>query len=84
MVHPPVRYMMKCNGKRAEMHKQILIVLENISSSSLQNIYRQLQDVESKRLLIQELLIDMTKGADLGTSLIQIDSTIGRDAKYEE
>ncbi len=60
------------------------MALENISSSSLQNIYRQLQDVEAKRLLIQELLIDMTAGTDLGTSLIQIDSTIGRDDKYEE
>lgn len=80
----PVRYMMKCNGKRAKMHKKILMALENISSSSLQNIYRQLQDVEAKRLLIQELLIDMTAGTDLGTSLIQIDSTIGRDDKYEE
>ena len=66
------------------MHKKILMALENISSSSLQNIYRQLQDVEAKRLLIQELLIDMTAGTDLGTSLIQIDSTIGRDDKYEE
>ena len=80
----PVRYMMKCNGKRSEMHKKILMALENISSSSLQNIYRQLQDVEAKRLLIQELLIDLTEGTDLGTSLIQIDSTIGRDEKYEE
>ena len=40
MMNLPVRYMMKCNGKRAEMHKKILMALENISSSSLQNIYR--------------------------------------------
>jgi hypothetical protein len=80
----PLTYMMKSHTERAEMHEEILMALENISSSSLQNIYRQLQNVEAKRMLIRELLISMTKGTDLSTSLIQIDTTIGRDAQYEE
>ncbi|MBH96738.1 MAG: hypothetical protein CMD87_05725 [Gammaproteobacteria bacterium] len=80
----PLKYMMKSHKKRVEMHREILMALENISSNSLQNIYRQLQNVEAKRMLIRELLISMTEGTDLSTSLIQIDNIIGRDAQYEE
>ena len=34
--------------------------------------------------LIRELLIAMTEGNELSTSLIQIDMTIAGDAQYEE
>ena len=80
----PLSYMMKSPTERAEMQEKHMMALENISSSSLQNIYRQRQNVEAKRMLLRELLISMTKGTDLSTSLIQIDTTIGRDAQYEE
>ena len=80
----PLKYMMKSHLRRAEMHEEILMALENISCSSLQNIYRQLQNVEAKRMLIRELLIAMTEGNELSTSLIQIDMTIAGDAQYEE
>ena len=76
--------MMKSHDVRAKMHEEILMALENISSNSLQNIYRQLQNVEAKRMLIRELLISMTRGTDLNTSLIQIDNTIAMDAKNDE
>jgi hypothetical protein len=84
MTDLPLLYMMKSHTERAEMHEEILMALENISSSSLQNIYRQLQNVDAKRVLIRELLISMTMGTDLSTSLFQIDNTIGKDAQYEE
>ena len=80
----PLKYMMESHRRRADMHEEILKALDNISSSSLQNIYRQLQNVEAKRMLIRELLIAMTEGNELSTSLIQIDMTIARDAQYEE
>ena len=76
--------MIKSYQKRAEMHEQILVALENISSSSLQYIYIQLQNVEAKRMLIQELLIAMTDGTDISTSLIQINNTISRATENEE
>lgn len=84
MIELPKKYMIKSYNERAKMHEQILIALENISSSSFQNIYRQLQNVEAKRRLIKELLIGMTDGTDISTSLIQIDGTIGREEKYAE
>ena len=84
MIELPKKYMIKSYQKRAEMHEQILVALENISSSSLQYIYIQLQNVESKRMLIQELLIAMTDGTDISTSLIQINNTISRATENEE
>ena len=84
MTDLPLKYMMKSYHKRAEMHEEILMALENISSTSLQNIYRQLQDVEAKRTLIRELLTAMTAGNELSTTLIQIDNIMGRGAQSEE
>jgi|TARA_R110000787_G_scaffold41939_2_gene103157 hypothetical protein len=84
MIELPKKYMIKSYQKRAEMHEQILVALENISSSSLQYIYIQLQNVEAKRMLIQELLIAMTDGTDISTSLIQINNTISRATENEE
>jgi hypothetical protein len=83
MTDLPKRYMMKSHHQRAEMHEEILMVLENISSNSLPNIYLQLQNVEAKRSLIRELLTAKTAGIDLRTELSAINSTMERDSKYD-
>ena len=66
------------------MHEEIAQTLEDVSSTSLQNIYRQLQDVNAKRTLIREILISMDRGITLDAILAQIDTTIQNDALFEE
>ena len=80
----PMSYMLKSHAERAEIHADICAALENISSSSLQNIYRQLSVVEAKRMLIREIIIGLEKGFEMSAILIQIDTTISRDGEYAE
>tara|TARA_R100001509_G_scaffold90690_1_gene52207 strand:- start:144 stop:374 length:231 start_codon:yes stop_codon:yes gene_type:complete len=76
--------MLMSHEEQAKMHEEICMALETISSSSLQNIYRQLQQVEAKRMLIREIIIGLQKGFEMSALLIQIDTTISRDGEYEE
>tara|TARA_B100000927_G_scaffold290537_1_gene289670 strand:+ start:1387 stop:1641 length:255 start_codon:yes stop_codon:yes gene_type:complete len=80
----PKSYMTKTHAQRAKMHEDVLIALENASSTTLQNIVRQLANVDAKRMLMREMLVALNEGQDLYSVLVQIDSTIEKDAKYEE
>jgi hypothetical protein len=80
----PKSYMLRSAEQRLAMHEEIAQTLDDVSSTSLQNIYRQLQDVNAKRTLIREILISMDKGITLDATLAQIDTTIQNDALFEE
>ena len=80
----PKKYMLKSHLERSEMHEDICAALENVSSASLQQIFRQLQDADAKRKLMREIIISLEKGYSLDATLIQINNTIDRDAEYEE
>jgi|DEB0MinimDraft_3_1074331.scaffolds.fasta_scaffold00001_5 hypothetical protein len=80
----PKSYMLRSPQQRLAMHEEIAQTLDDVSSTSLQNIYRQLQDVNAKRTLIREILISMDKGMTLDAILAQIDTTIQNDALFEE
>ena len=79
----PKAYKILSAEKRLEMHREILQVLENVSSTSLQQINRQLMSVEAKRRLIKELCGGMVQGYDLDSLLIQIDGTIDNDIEFD-
>jgi hypothetical protein len=80
----PLSFMLKSYHERAEIHEDVCAALESVSSSSLHNIYRQLQNVEAKRMLIREIIIGLEKGFTMSAVLIQIDTTISRDGEYAE
>ena len=76
--------MLKSHMERAELYEDICAALENVSSASLQQIHRQLEDAEAKRMLIREIVISLDKGFALDATLVQINNTIDRDAEYAE
>lgn len=79
----PKAYMIKSVEKRLSMHIEILQALENLSSTSLQQINRQLMSVDAKRQLLKELCGGLTKGFDLQSLLISIDGAIENDTDYD-
>lgn len=76
--------MLKSRKERFDLHEEICASLENVSNTLMPNIYRQLQDVEAKRLLFREILIGISHGDDLQTTLISIENTISNEPLDEE
>lgn len=80
----PKSYMMLSAKQRAEKFAEMLSSLENVSGTSLQQILRQLNDMEAKRNLLKEIIINEGEGYDLYTTLVQIENTISIDSEYAQ
>ena len=69
---------------RAKKFAETLSALENVSGTSLQQILRQLNDMEAKRNLMKEIIINEYEGYDLYTTLVQIENTLSIDSEYAQ
>ncbi len=80
----PQTYMMLSAEVRAKKFAETLSALENVSGTSLQQILRQLNDMEAKRNLMKEIIINEYEGYDLYTTLVQIENTLSIDSEYAQ